>query len=253
MTYARAIEALADPTRRAIFERLRGGPTPVGELAATLPVSRPAVSQHLRVLKEAGLVTERRRGTQRLYRLDPDGLGAVRAYFDEFWTQVFADFKAAAENREEKEVTMQAEELAIRKSVTVTAPLDEAFEVFTKRLAKWWPLETHSIGKERIETVVVDGHAGGQIYERLEDGTEARWATVTAWEPPRRLVLAWQVNPDRPVPTEVEVRFSEEGAGTRVDLEHRGWEQYEDAQEASSYYETGWDLVLDRYVQATDR
>jgi len=101
MTYAKAIEALGDPTRRAIFERLRRGPTPVGELAATLPVSRPAVSQHLRVLKEAGLVTERRQGTRRLYRLDPDGLGAVRSYFDGFWTEVFADFKAAAEHKGE--------------------------------------------------------------------------------------------------------------------------------------------------------
>ena len=251
MTYGKAIEALGDPTRRAIFERLRRGPTPVGELAATLPVSRPAVSQHLRVLKEAGLVTERRQGTRRLYRLDPDGLGAVRSYFDGFWTEVFADFKAAADTKE-KEMTMQAEDLVIRKSVTVAVPLEEAFGVFTERLESWWPLETHSIGKERIETVVVDGRTGGRVYERLEDGTEAHWATVTAWEPPRRLVLSWHVNQERPVSTEVEVRFSEEGTGTRVDLEHRGWERYEDAHEASARYETGWDLVLGRYMQAAD-
>jgi len=91
------IAALADPTRRAIFERLRGGPRPVGELASDLPVSRPAVSQHLRVLKEAGLVTERRDGTRRLYRIDPDGIAALRDYFDEFWTDALAAFKAAAE------------------------------------------------------------------------------------------------------------------------------------------------------------
>jgi DNA-binding transcriptional ArsR family regulator len=101
MAYAQAMDALGDPTRRAIFEQLRGGPRAVGELAENLPVSRPAVSQHLRVLREAGLVTERRQGTRRLYRLDPDGLEAVRAYFDQFWTQAFADFKAAAESREE--------------------------------------------------------------------------------------------------------------------------------------------------------
>ena len=90
--------ALADPTRRAVFERLREGPRPVGELARDLPVSRPAVSQHLRVLKDAGLVAERRDGTRRLYRIDPDGLAAIRDYFDDFWNEALAAFKAAAES-----------------------------------------------------------------------------------------------------------------------------------------------------------
>jgi DNA-binding transcriptional ArsR family regulator len=90
--------ALADPTRRAVLERLREGPRPVGELARGLPVSRPAVSQHLRVLKDAGLVTERREGTRRLYRIDPDGLAAIRDYFDDFWNEALAAFKAAAES-----------------------------------------------------------------------------------------------------------------------------------------------------------
>jgi DNA-binding transcriptional ArsR family regulator len=91
------VEALGDPTRRAIFERLADGPCSVGELAAGLPVSRPAVSQHLRVLKEAGLVFDRPEGTRRLYQLDPNGLGALRAYVDRFWSQALAAFKAAAE------------------------------------------------------------------------------------------------------------------------------------------------------------
>ncbi|HEX3268702.1 MAG TPA: metalloregulator ArsR/SmtB family transcription factor [Gaiellaceae bacterium] len=98
MAYRMAMDALGDPTRRAIFEQLREGPRAVGEIAGELPVSRPAVSQHLRVLKEAGLVTERRDGTRRLYRLDPDGLAQVRRYFDEFWTEALAGFKAAAES-----------------------------------------------------------------------------------------------------------------------------------------------------------
>ncbi|HUK94171.1 MAG TPA: metalloregulator ArsR/SmtB family transcription factor [Gaiellaceae bacterium] len=91
------MDALGDPTRRAIFERLREGALPVGEIADELPVSRPAVSQHLRVLKEAGLVRERRNGTRRLYRVDPDALGELRDYFDDFWTQALASFKAEAE------------------------------------------------------------------------------------------------------------------------------------------------------------
>ena len=92
--------ALADPTRRAIFERLREGPRPVGELARELPVSRPAVSQHLRVLKEAGLVSDRRNGTRRLYRVEPDAVAALRAYFDDFWSRALEAFKAAAESEE---------------------------------------------------------------------------------------------------------------------------------------------------------
>jgi DNA-binding transcriptional ArsR family regulator len=91
------MDALGDPTRRAIFEQLRSGSRSVGEIAAGLPVSRPAVSQHLRVLKEAGLVTERRNGTRRLYRLDPDGLGELRRYVEEYWTQALAAFKEEAE------------------------------------------------------------------------------------------------------------------------------------------------------------
>jgi DNA-binding transcriptional ArsR family regulator len=101
-TYERALDALGDPTRRAIVERLQEGPRAVGELASGLPVSRPAVSQHLRVLKEAGLVTERQEGTRRLYRLDPAGLAEVRSYFDRFWELALADFKAAAERKEQE-------------------------------------------------------------------------------------------------------------------------------------------------------
>jgi DNA-binding transcriptional ArsR family regulator len=97
------IAALADPTRREVFERLRSGPLAVGEIAAALPVSRPAVSQHLRVLKEAGLVTERKDGTRRLYRVDPTGVASLRDYFDGFWTDALAAFKAAAEAEQKEE------------------------------------------------------------------------------------------------------------------------------------------------------
>jgi DNA-binding transcriptional ArsR family regulator len=91
------MDALGDRTRRSIFEQLRKGPRAVGEIADELPVSRPAVSQHLRVLKEAGLVTERRNGTRRIYRVDPDGVGMLRAYFDEFWNEALTAFAEAAE------------------------------------------------------------------------------------------------------------------------------------------------------------
>jgi DNA-binding transcriptional ArsR family regulator len=92
--------ALADPTRRAVFERLRSGPRPVVESARGLPVSRPAVSQHLRVLKEAGLVRERREGTRNFYSVNGDGLAEVREYFEEFWDEALAAFKLVAEKGE---------------------------------------------------------------------------------------------------------------------------------------------------------
>jgi DNA-binding transcriptional ArsR family regulator len=89
--------ALGDPTRLAIFELLAEGPRPVGDLAGHLPVSRPAVSQHLKVLKDAGLVFDHRQGTRRLYQLDPEGVSAVRTYFDRFWTEALAGFKSVVE------------------------------------------------------------------------------------------------------------------------------------------------------------
>ncbi|MHB1533942.1 MAG: ArsR/SmtB family transcription factor [Acidimicrobiales bacterium] len=94
---ADVLTALADPTRRRIFELVAEQPSPVGELAGQLPVSRPAVSQHLKVLRLAGLVQERRMGTRRVYSLDASGLEAVRGYFDSYWERSLTAFKAAVE------------------------------------------------------------------------------------------------------------------------------------------------------------
>jgi DNA-binding transcriptional ArsR family regulator len=101
MSYGIAITALADPTRRAVLEELRRGPQPVGEIARRLPVSRPAVSQHLRVLKDAGLVRDRADGTRRIYSVNGDGLAEVRDYVNGFWDDALAAFKAAAESTSE--------------------------------------------------------------------------------------------------------------------------------------------------------
>lgn len=103
MTYrVEGLTALGDPTRRAIFERLADRPRAVGELAGELPVSRPAVSQHLKVLKDAGLVIDRPAGNRRIYQLDPDGVGALRAYLDQFWNRSLAAFKTAVEQGDEE-------------------------------------------------------------------------------------------------------------------------------------------------------
>jgi DNA-binding transcriptional ArsR family regulator len=97
MAYGTALAALADPTRRALFERLRNGPASVGDLAAELPVSRPAVSQHLKALKVAGLVTDRPDGARRVYTIDPDGLGELRRWLDQFWDTALESFKNEVE------------------------------------------------------------------------------------------------------------------------------------------------------------
>jgi DNA-binding transcriptional ArsR family regulator len=95
--------ALSDPTRRQVFERLERGPAAVGEIAAGLPVSRPAVSQHLKVLKDAGLVADRPEGARRVYHIDPEGLGALRAWLDRFWDQALAAFQAEVERQAPEE------------------------------------------------------------------------------------------------------------------------------------------------------
>lgn len=100
---ATALASLADPTRREIFERLAKRPMAVGALAADMPVSRPAVSQHLRVLKEAGLVTDEAEGTRRIYRIDPAGIGAIRAWLDGLWADRLGAFKAFADRIAEEE------------------------------------------------------------------------------------------------------------------------------------------------------
>lgn len=97
-TSASVLDALGDPTRRAVLELLRGGAKPVGEIARQLPVTRPAVSQHLRVLKGAGLVRDRREGTRRLYSVDAAGLSALRSYLETYWDTALASFKDAAED-----------------------------------------------------------------------------------------------------------------------------------------------------------
>jgi len=97
MTYSKALQCLSDPTRRQVFERLRVRPQSVGALASGLPVSRPAVSQHLKALQEAGLVAHRAEGTRRVYYIDPDGLGELRQWVDRFWNDALRAFRSEAE------------------------------------------------------------------------------------------------------------------------------------------------------------
>jgi uncharacterized protein YndB with AHSA1/START domain len=152
-----------------------------------------------------------------------------------------------------------AETEAIRRSVTVDCSVEHAFATFTERIHEWWPLGTHSIevGEDGSspQTVVFQGGAGGQIYERTTKGEELKWADVVAYEPPHRLVLSWNPSRDQEGPrTEIEVTFSDEGSRTRVDLEHRGWEKLgERAAEAREGYGSGWQSVLAAFAETAAR
>ncbi len=109
---------------------------------------------------------------------------------------------------------------AINKTIVVEASQATAFETFTRHLTSWWP-RSHTIFEDKVAEIVFDERVGGRVYERSEEGEEAEWADVLAWEPHERFLVRWRVNPERG-PTELEIRFTPEGAETRVDLEHRG-------------------------------
>lgn len=147
-------------------------------------------------------------------------------------------------------MSKQATDLTVRRSITVARSLEDAFRVFTDDIGRWWPVETHSIGKDGrpAETAAIDGREGGRFYERTGSGTE-HWGTILVWEPPSRIVISWELKPERP-PTEIEVRFTKEGDGTRVDLEHRGFERLGDqAEGVAASYGGGWTQVLGRYAE----
>ncbi len=249
--------ALGDASRRAIFELLADGPRPVGELADQLPISRPAVSQHLRVLRDAGLVTDRQVGTRRLYQVDPEGVAALRGYLDLFWNRSLAAFAAAIATEKGSPMTTQSTETAVRASVVVEAGQADAFTRFTERMADWWPPENHILQADLAE-MVFEPRVGGSVYDRGVDGSESRWARVLAYEPPTRFViswdiaLSWQIETDPAKTSEVEVRFLAEGPDrTRVELEHRhlerhgqGWEQMR----AAVSSEQGWAHGLRRFA-----
>lgn len=143
----------------------------------------------------------------------------------------------------------------VQVSVTIARRPEEVFRAFTHDMAQWWPLRTHSVaadtfeGKVRAETVVFEGRMGGRIYERMEDGREVDWGQVLVWEPPHRVVFSWKPNLDPGPATEVEVRFVAEASGTRVDLQHRGWERLgEEGPHKKQVYEMGWPGVIEIFA-----
>jgi uncharacterized protein YndB with AHSA1/START domain len=142
---------------------------------------------------------------------------------------------------------------------TVTVPLAPAaaFELFTARMAEWWPLETHSIaadtlaGRVRASTIAFGPGVGGRIVETMSDGAQAEWGRVLEWEPPHRVVFSWKPNLDPGPFTRVEVTLSPAGTGARLELVHTGWEALGAAGEDRRLrYDAGWEPVLQRLVAA---
>jgi uncharacterized protein YndB with AHSA1/START domain len=151
----------------------------------------------------------------------------------------------------------------IRRSVTVRCTPERAFRVFTDQMDAWWPLETHGRAADQFadegvkaERLEVQGRIGGQIIEHMSNGVSLPWGEFVVWEPPTRLVLAWKPH-SRPVaPTEVEVQFLPDGDGTRVELEHRGWERVgAEAAEVRDAYGSpqGWITTLNVFAAAIEQ
>lgn len=157
-------------------------------------------------------------------------------------------------------MTEQIDGVAVRHSVTVQAPPDRAFAVFTAAMSSWWPLHSHTIGRQPATAAVIEPRTGGRWFERAADGSECDWGRVLAWEPPHRVVLSWEISSDwhhdPSINTEIEVRFHpEEPDGTRVELEHRGLEAYGDgAEQMRATFDSpgGWAGLLARFAAAAD-
>jgi uncharacterized protein YndB with AHSA1/START domain len=145
--------------------------------------------------------------------------------------------------------------MLVRKTITVAAPVETAFRVFTEEIARWWPLASHHVGDVDAETVVIEPFVGGRAFERGVDGSEGVWGHVLTWDPPHTFALSWELSADfrcdPTIRTEVEVRFSPDGGASRVDLEHRLLEQYGDrAEEMRGVFDSpdGWYRLLQRYA-----
>src|SRR6476661_2068408 len=182
MAYETALAALSDPTRRLVFERILAAPRPVTAIAEGLPVSRPAVSQHLKVLKEAGLITERRDGTRRLYAANPQALGELRAAIEAMWREALG----RSDRQGAGGVTIARFPVPpIVKRVTVRAAPARAFALFAGDFARWWPLSRVHTGPDPVDCAI-EPRVGGRVFERAADGHETAWGTVLAYDPPHR-------------------------------------------------------------------
>lgn len=143
----------------------------------------------------------------------------------------------------------EANALAVRKSITVNAQPERAFEVFTSNIGDWWPLKTHSISGDRTASVMMETRLGGRLYETDAEDAEHEWGVITIWEPPHHLAFTWAVRRGPENEQKIEVTFTADDSGTRIDLVHTGWEKLGDEAPGSmKNYDEGWDFVLGQYI-----
>jgi uncharacterized protein YndB with AHSA1/START domain len=135
--------------------------------------------------------------------------------------------------------------MTIRKSVRIERPVQIAFKVFCEQIGQWWP-KGPSFGGKVATNIIIEGRVGGRFYQVYDDGIEFEIGRVTAYQPPMIVAFTWRA-PSWDATTQVEIRFHEEGSGTRVELEHSGWEQTEKVREFRKNYEGGWDKILGHY------
>lgn len=249
MAYEPALAAIADPTRRSIIDALRPGPMSVAQLAHPLPVSRPAVSQHLKVLRAAGLVTVEKQGTRNLYALAPTGLDTLRAWLEGLWDDSLESLTRGATARASQDQRIPP----VTKALHVRLSPGEAFHLFTEDIALWWPVSTHSLSAADgalPQTVVLNPRPGGQIVETLNDGSTSPWGTITLWEPPHEVHIDWHVGVPQIDATQLELRCDPAGRGAKITLIHAGWERLgSEAEAMRAQFDEGWDhVLLDRFA-----
>ena len=162
-------------------------------------------------------------------------IGALKE-LERFWEVALDAFKRYAEKK-----------MIIRKSIRVEQPRTITFRIFCDEISQWWPKGPSFNGKPLAE-MVIEGRVGGRFYERYVDGTEYEIGRVTTYQPPKVVAFAWRA-PSWEFATQVEVRFIAEGEGTRVEVEHSGWEQAETLRRTYKAYETGWDFVLGNFTE----
>ncbi len=195
------------PNRREILRLLSSGDKPVQEIAAAMPISRPAVSRHLRLLKDAGMVAEQAEGTRRIYHLQEQGLHAVQAYLEGHLGRRRGAVPAAGREHRRLDAAMTA---PLEISFDVACSVEHAFDVWTSGIGSWWPAD-HTVTGHGDLVVVLQSGVGGRIYERTADGVEHDWGEVTVWEPPTQVTYLWHLRRDRADATEVEIRFVARG------------------------------------------
>lgn len=146
------------------------------------------------------------------------------------------------------EVRSKTEIPAVERMVMVAWEPELAFQRFTEKIAEWWPLETHSMGQGKADTVVFETREGGRVYERSIDGAETTWGTVLAWDPPHRFVMSWHPGREPSTAQQLEIAFQPSEGGTRVTVTHTGWEKLgAEGATLQANYSEGWVFVLDRY------